>query len=146
MRLEDDKGASGGQCLHIPDRAGRPPRVLGKAVYRFSVTEPGAYCLWARTWWADAVSTRMSVTVDAELKPDLSGSYVLTDATCKRWHWTPLRRNGKLIKFRLEKGEHTLEIGNRVDGTKLDQVLLTTDAEYVPVAIEKTTGHLVRGK
>ena len=36
----------------------------------------------------------------------------------------------------LAAGRHTLIIRNREDGVKLDQFLLTTDADYRPVAFE----------
>ena len=144
MELKAESGASDGKCLHIPEKIGKPPEVLGKAVFKFKVTKPGIYYLWARTWWLDGCGDSMSVTMNKELKLDLTGSHTLMDSTHKHWHWVRLG-NRKPVKFRLRKGEHTLEIGNREDGTKLDQVLLTTDAEYVPVAIEEVTGHLVTG-
>lgn len=148
VKLDSDSGASGGKCLHIPDKAGKPPEVLGKAVFRFRVDEPGTYHLWVRTWWLDQCGDSFSVTMDKELKPSLEGAYALTGNPKKeRWHWVALRKDGEALKFRLKKGLHTLEIGNREDGPKFDQVLLlTTDADRIPVPGElwEATDHLVK--
>ena len=43
---------------------------------------------------------------------------------------------GKPERFTLAQGTHTLVISNNEDGTKIDQLLITDDEEYVPTAIE----------
>ena len=53
------------------------------------------------------------------------------------WHWDPIgdRGGSKLAVFNLSTGVHTIKVKAREDGTKLDQMLLTNDLDFVPSGI-----------
>lgn len=118
---------SGDACLVVPEGAGKPPKVGGSAVLDFEVAEAGTYVLWTRAWWTDRCGNSVSVAVD-DGKP-----CIVEDSTYKSWHWLKL----KAVTFNLSAGKHRLKLLNREDGVRLDQFLLTTDAGFVPVGIEK---------
>lgn len=125
IRLRDDAEASNGKCVEIPRKAGNPPEVQGRAVYSITIENPGEYILWGRVWWEDSCGNSLSLVMD--------GGNAFTfgqDSTYKYWHWVP----GPT--YTLGKGTHSLDILNREDGVRLDQVFLTQDKDYVPVGFE----------
>ncbi len=127
------KEASGNRYLEIPQGKGNPPEVkAGEAAWSFTLKEEGTYYLWCRVWWADSCGNSFDVSLDGA-KPFIFGQ----DATYKSWHWvrSPLR----LSQLELKAGTHALKIGNREDGVRVDQLLLTNDKRFVPVDIETVT-------
>jgi hypothetical protein len=133
LREKLAKGASGGQYLEIAQGQGNPPKVeTGKAEFKIVIPEDGDYVLWCRTFWSDECGNSFSINLD-QAKPFILGE----DSTFKTWHWVkaPLR----LKQLTLTKGPHTLTVRNREDGVCLNQILLTTDRQYVPVDAEPVT-------
>ena len=125
------KGASGGKYLEIPQGKGNPPEVTnGVAIIRFDVAAEGKYYLWGRTWWEDSCGNSFTLRID-DGKPFGFGQ----DGTYARWHWVRM----PALRFRLSKGTHTLQVINREDGARLDQVLFTTSKRFVPVGVEDST-------
>ncbi len=133
IRDKVSKELSGGRYLEIAQGKGNPPAVeAGKAVYTLAIPEDGDYILWCRAFWSDECGNSFSVNLD-DAKPFILGE----DSTLKSWHWVkaPLR----IKQLTLTKGTHTLTIRNREDGVRLNQILLTTDRQVVPVDAEKVT-------
>lgn len=125
--------ASGGAYLEVAQGQGNPPKVTtGQARLRFTVSEAGTYMLWCRVWWLDECGNSFSVQID-DTRPFTFGQ----DATYKTWHW--VKSPSRLRQLKLDAGEHTMVLGNREDGMRIDQVLLTTDRRLVPVDIERVT-------
>lgn len=122
------KSASGGRCLDVPQGVGKPPDVGGEAVLALRVAAAGEYVLWARVWWLDSCGNSLTLVLDGG-RPFAFGQ----DATYTSWHWV------RGMKVTLAAGAHELRIQNREDGVKVDQVLLTRDADYVPVGAEEAT-------
>ena len=58
----------------------------------------------------------------------------LEDSVYKTWHWVKLQKPLR----QLAAGSHLLVLGNREDGSGVDQILLTQDADYRPTGIEST--------
>lgn len=52
------------------------------------------------------------------------------------WHWVQIKAEGaaSAAKFTLSQGTHTLRIAYREDGTKLDQLIITNNANFNPNA------------
>ncbi len=124
------RGASADRYLEIPQGSGNPPKMTnGHAVVEFRVDDAGTYYLWCRVWWFDECGNSMSMNID-DSRPFTFGQ----DATYKTWHW--VRAPRRLKQLKLKAGAHRLNIRNREDGIKLDQVLLTDDKRYVPVGVE----------
>ena len=117
-----DDAASGGACLELPEGAGKPPQVNVPVRYVASVREAGRYRAWLRTWWQDSCGNSLSVRV-GDSPPETVGQ----DAVYWRWHWVPAH-----AVVELEPGPVKVEIGNREDGVRIDQLLLCPDADFVP--------------
>jgi len=146
MVLTADKKASGGKCLLVPDGPGdkeinpgwdptkeKEPTGKGFAVFKFNVPKDGKYYLWARANWHSGCANSVWVRFDGGTPHKLGD-----DGTYRRWHWVMFisRRHPT---FRLKKGEHTLMIVNREDGTRIDQIILTPKGpkDYIPVGVEE---------
>ena len=129
------EGASGGAYLEIPEDAGNPPK-LDKGLARFEVdlAAAGGYTLWARVWWEGECSNSFTVRID-DHPPFILGD----NATYKAWHWVKYPVARMVRPVRLDKGRHTIVFHNREDGVRIDQVVLSADARFVPVGIEKPT-------
>ncbi len=128
-------GASGEVYLEIPEDAGNPPK-LNKGLARFSVDVPeaGGYTLWARVYWEGECSNSFTVEID-ESAPFLFGE----NATYKQWHWVKYPVARMVPPINLTKGRHTITFRNREDGVRLDQIILSPNRRFVPVAIEGAT-------
>lgn len=133
-RPADDalKQASGRKYLDIPQRKSPAEDEVavrtGKATYVFEVDTDGEYVLWCRVWWTDECSNSFSVRLDGG-PPFTIGQ----DASFGNWHWVGTAPG--LKQLRLASGSHALDILEREDGVKLDQILLTPDKAYVPVDV-----------
>lgn len=127
---------SGEGYLEIPDGVypeGTPKEIApnkGEATFTFTVTSPGSYTVWSRTWWKDGCGNSVFVQID-----DQTAAKLGEDGTYKWWHWVNL----KGARFKLSAGKHVFKFLGREDGIKLDQVFLTQDDEYVPEGIRPVT-------
>ena len=86
----------------------------------------------------ESVRTRRGNVVD--LSCDMGSKIVGESATYNTWHWV------KGPSFQAQKGTVKVELNAREDGVFIDQVMLTSDLERVPVGIElppaRATGDL----
>ena len=142
MRIAEDKDASGGRCIEIPDKAGTPEDgKFARAVYKLKIAKPGLYTFWCRRKWLDGCGDTFAVRFDSEGKPrDLLKTEFLfggSDSKPVRWAWSPVFVKGKPRQFFLDRGEHVMEILNREDGPRFDVILLTNDRDYVPQGLEE---------
>jgi hypothetical protein len=127
------KGASGGRYLEIAQGKGNPPkREAGQAVFTVTVPADGDYTLWCRAFWSDECGNSFLINLD-QAKPFIIGE----DSTFKTWHW--VKAPVRLKQLTLTKGVHALTVRNREDGVCLNQLLLTSDKQYVPVDVERVT-------
>jgi len=127
LRTASKDTCSGGGYVEIPVQDPRgTDKVNGKAALAFHVKSPGKYYLHGRCWWYDGCGNSFGIQVDTLPKA------TLTDSTEKRWHWVRLRGEPLLLL----EGQHTLVISNSEDGARIDQVLLTSDPDFVPQGIE----------
>ncbi|MFA6291537.1 MAG: hypothetical protein WC637_07130 [Victivallales bacterium] len=119
---------SGDKFIEIEQGAGEGSKVGGLAKYKINLKEEGTYYFWARCWWLDSCGNSFGVKIGD--KPEfITGN----DGTYKSWHWVQAK-----IRLMLEKGVYDIEIGNREDGIKIDQILITNDRKLIPVDIEKS--------
>lgn len=121
MQLVRHTDTPSGKCLWIPEGAGKPPDVLGRSVFEFAVKKTAEYTIWLRTNWEDGCSNSVHAVVN-----DQAPYIVGEDGTYGYWKW----RKGPCI--RLKKGIHRLELRNREDGVRIDQILITPDSTYQP--------------
>jgi len=119
---------SQGRIIEIEQGAGEGSKVGGSAKYKINLKEDGTYYFWARCWWVDSCGNSFGVKIGD--KPEF---IMGNDGTYKSWHWIKAK-----ITLKLDKGVYDLEIGNREDGIKIDQILITSDRKLIPVEIEKS--------
>ena len=127
VRSEQDE-ASAGECVRIPFLGGEKntQRATGKIQLTIDVPEGGFAKLWFRTLWNGACANSFSIDV-AGLPPQTIGD----DGTYFRWEWRDLK------PVQLVKGKNIITVNQREDDVAIDQILVTTDLEYIPVGIEE---------
>ena len=96
----------------------------GTAVGKFNVTEEGDYRLYMRVKWCCACGNSFYFTVDEEPLE----VFAENGGTYGRWLWAYHTKGGQAYSVHLKPGEHTLRLAYKEDGSRLDQVLLTTRA------------------
>ena len=121
-------GASGGGVLEIPWDKNKT-KGIGSATYKFNVTTPGVYYVWARTFWANGCGNSVEVDVNGS-----DGKILGEDGTYDAWHWV-----GGKARVKLQAGVNTLVLKNRETGVKVDQFFFCQDKDYTPVGTRKAT-------
>jgi len=128
MEKRKDENASGGEYVEAPEGPEHQELSIGGSVtLPFKVTAPGNYELWLRVWWCCSCGNSLDLKLDGE---DLG---YITNNNLRVWQWMRCPKG----PFTLSAGEHVLVVGNREDGSRLDQVLFIADSEYVPAGIER---------
>jgi len=106
------------------NRGGRS--TTGSAVYPFEVEEPDEYFFWVRASAPGEKSSPVWVSIDGE------GTWRWDLETGSDWHW-----NDGGAHY-LSGGRHNLTLHWREDGLKVDEILITGDADYLPDAAGQT--------
>ncbi len=119
---------SGEKLIEIEQGAGEGSKAGGSAKYKVDIKEDGTYYVWARCWWLDSCGNSFGMKIGD--KPEF---IMGNDGTYKSWHWIKSK-----VSIKLDKGAYDIEILNREDGIKIDQILITNDRKLVPVDIEKS--------
>jgi hypothetical protein len=122
MEVAIDERASGKSYIYSPDGSGNqytPGPVM--AIYKAHILKAGEYILWGRVIAPDLSSDSFFVQMDDGF------DNLWTVALGNDWHWSTVndRGNADIMIFTLGRGEHTIRLKLREDGTKLDTLLLT---------------------
>ena len=130
FEIAADEDASNGRFIYVPDGTGNEytPGSTIMATYTINILEPEVYFLWGRIKAPHEQANSFFIQMDN--KPDNLWEVYIGDS----WRWYQANHRGTVdpIGFKLTKGIHTLRIKLREDGTKLDKLLLTNDAGFVP--------------
>jgi hypothetical protein len=94
----------------------------GKATYAVTLANSGTYTLWVRMYAATANNDSFWQSLDSGTKTPL------TAGNLGVWAWT------RGASFTVTAGSHSLVLGHRDEQTRADQIILTDDAAFVPVA------------
>lgn len=131
MTVASDASASGGQYVTTSTAN------AGSVTFTFTAPSAGSYYVWGKIEAVDGNSDSFFVSADG------GATDVYDDAQSYGgfWQWTvvngrgtsgtPFTLNPRV--FTLGAGTHTITFGGREVGAKLDQVLITNDAAFVPV-------------
>ena len=144
------KSASGGVYLHLlPDTRStsddflmsgenfsNQPGRMAVLLYSVRIQNPGRYYVWARAYSTGTEDNRIHVGLNGEW-PE-SGQRMQWCEGKHSWRWESAQRTeanhcgepGKIYLDIPEAGEHTIMFSMREDGFRLDQWLITTDAEF----------------
>ncbi len=137
MALGNSGNASSARFVSLPTNT----TTGGSAQLTLSVPQSDRYFVWVRVLAPNATPNAATVSVDGsaprELRVDanLAGSY----------QWLVVSLGNIPTAFSLGAGAHSIVLGRGLAGTQLDQVLLTTDPNYVPFEafVEAESGTVV---
>ncbi len=132
MRVDKDELAYGEEYVWVPGAPGARGIARGSVSWQLEVAEAGTYHLWGRVWapTPDDDSFNVKVTAGPFARHGLAGRTILPLATWSTgltqgvWKWRPFA-----TELTLPKGPAVLTLGAREDGTKIDRLLLTSEAE-----------------
>jgi hypothetical protein len=125
--IQSDPSASGGQFVEVPQGLGDNLNDAtlggpGQVGFSISIAVPGKYVLWART---------LTPSVKGE-----KGSFYVTQNGAKLREWLVPKSTAwkwnKVGALSLSAGMLNLAFRQRTDGTKLDQILLTSEKRFNP--------------
>ncbi|HKK61267.1 MAG TPA: GDSL-type esterase/lipase family protein [Bacteroidales bacterium] len=121
----DDEGASNGQYLTIEpgnnSTGAAPADSSGLLSYTFSIDQVGTYMLYARLICPSPNDDSFWIKMD-------NGSFAMwNNIDAPSWQWFEFGSG-----FSLLEGEHTLTIGFREDGAKLDKLWITNKRSDLP--------------
>jgi hypothetical protein len=118
---------SGAGYIHIPwDK--NETKGQGQATLKVNAAAPGAYYVWARTFWENGCGNSISLSVNGQER--ILGE----DGTYNKWHWV---NSGTRVE--VKKGLNTIVLKNRETGVKIDQVFFTDDPDYTPTKTRTVT-------
>lgn len=130
--LSDNK-ASGGKYVMVKSgnnsNDSAPATAAGWVDINFSVTRPTTYVLWLRTICPNANDDSFWLRLDNEDWSQWNGI-----PNSSSWKWNKCSRT-----FNMLEGEHTLHIGYREDGAKLDKLMFSC-LGTIPEGMGGTTG------
>ena len=135
MTVDKDESASGGKYVWMPGKPGeKGGSVLGSVTWRLNIPRSGDYYVWGRvlapTPEDDSFYVRVLKGAD-----DLIGMSEWHTGTHQQWEWAriTLNRAQELTPLALPVGEVRLQLRVREDGTKIDRLFITTDADKEPL-------------
>jgi beta-lactamase regulating signal transducer with metallopeptidase domain len=129
---QPDIYASGEKFIRVKDNVNsrENPPVSGSLKYKFRVTELGTYAIWARTKTDHSNEDSFWVRMDGE--EWIKWNDIRKSDT---WKWDTVRdwdKNERPVLYRLDRGEHTLELAYREENISLDKLLITNKINYRP--------------
>lgn len=125
MQKQADLGASNGVGTLVPATAGAG----GYLRYHFDLPRPMTVYPWARVQTPSTASDSFLIGIDGA--PPVAWQAPVTGT---RYQWTALRdgATGAPKGFILPAGAHTVRIYRGESGARLDRVLLTGSAQFIP--------------
>jgi hypothetical protein len=101
----------------------------GRASYEFEVPRKDIYYVYLRAKWRDDCGNSAWVRIDEDNWNNLEDEEGKIAEKNYKWAWHPLWVSGAPKGYELAAGKHTLWFNVREDGPKLDQWLISTEAQ-----------------
>jgi len=121
MQAVRDYSASNGEYIYVPNGAGNG----GEALYTFYVEKAGNYVVSGKTLAINGVDDSFFVEIDGS---GGSKKWFVQQSSVWQWDLVNNKNTGEdPVIFSLSKGEHTLKVRQREDGTKLDKLMITSN-------------------
>ena len=139
LQVAADDTASEGRYLFAPNGTKNqyiPSSIMG--TYTVDIQQAGEYIVLGRIKVIDKRDNSFFVQIDD------GPNYLWEIETGNYWHWDAVNDLDAAdpVKFSLNAGDHTIKMKLREDGTKLDKILLTNNATFVPRGEETIGVHL----
>lgn len=107
---------------------GKPGALPGKGSYVFDAPRDDTYYVNLRAKWYDDCGNSVWVKVDDSPWFELEDQNGQIGEKNYKWAWHQLYVRGHPKGFELKKGQHALWMDTREDGPRLDQWVVSTDA------------------
>ena len=125
MAIRSDSTASNGKFVEVPQGSGdnfsdATNGGPGQVHFAVSISQAATRALWARTKAPNAYNDSFYVTRNGALVSE----WQVPPSTSWKWN--------KVANLSLASGTENLAFRLREDGTQLDQIILTTDLNFVP--------------
>lgn len=135
FRVDEGEGASGGKFLWMPGKAGEagPGSAVARALWLVNIPKAGDYTLWARV----QAPTPSDDSFFVRIRQGHEEALPRTDwhtGQHPTWAWARVASTSKQtpVTIALKPGVALVEFTCREDGTKLDALFLTADADRQP--------------
>lgn len=129
IAIGNDTQASGNQYVYGTSAV----PMAAKAEYTFNINTGGTYYIWGRCYALSGTEDSFFFQLDGNptLTWHLSTQY-------HSWIWQKVSHDHIDQEFALAKGEHKITILTRDINSRLDKLIITRDANYVPSGKEDT--------
>jgi len=134
MTVDEDENASGGKYVWMPGEAGqRGGSIMGSVTWQLDIARAEDYYVWGRVLAPTPEDDSFYVQASTE-SGDLIGLSEWHTGTHQQWEWTrmTLNRTQEPTPLTLPEGEVSLQLRVREDGTKIDRLFITPDADREP--------------
>jgi len=151
QKSTEDPGirASGGKVVAIPKIPIGERVKEDRVAYHVTIPREDTYYLWIRTYWSaindiDNDEIIFHNKLGVSIQGDATDRFFGGDATYEILHWVALRDRDQAWPLKLKKGITTITLKANDPGIRIDQLLLTTDAKFMPAGVyPPTLGALV---
>ena len=133
--VPSSKGASGDKMVQaLPNSgtnlAGTEIENSPRMDFDIDFVKTGTHYVWIRGWSSDSDDNSVHVGINGNM---ISTADKLEYPATSAWEWTKSTKDGADAEINIPStGVNTLNIWMREDGTRLDKIVLTTSAGYVP--------------
>lgn len=142
----DKEGFSGnGFVQNLPDhrpegteKGPRSPQDQSgpELIWKIKINQSGKYYIWIRGYSIGGESNGCHIVIDDNFIRNASGTNISGFRPHKTWVWENKHEEyAKSPVIEMEEGIHTLHLFGRDDGFRCDQILLTTDKDFIPEGI-----------
>lgn len=133
MVVAEDPQASGGKYVWTPGEPGAKGGGQGSVTWRLRVVREGTYYIWGRVMAPTPDDDSFYVRVFTESAEPISDAEWRT-GTHEQWEWASvsLDRQTSPTPIVLPSGGVSLQLRTREDGTKVDRLYITPDADDRP--------------
>jgi hypothetical protein len=133
MVVAEGPEASGGEYVWTPGEPGEKGGGQGSVTWRLRVLREGTYYVWGRIMAATPDDDSFLVRVLAESSEPVTNAEWHT-GTHEQWEWVglSLARQTEVTPIALPSGEVSIQLRTREDGTRIDRLFITPDADERP--------------
>jgi len=129
-----DEEASGGRYIFGSSSVPKS----GRIEYNFEIQQAGAYYIWGRCFSLSNIEDSFFIVVDGS-------NDTLTwhlDQDFNVWKWQKVSDWYQVKSFQFNSGWHSLTVIIRDINARLDNILITSDPDYIPVGKEERDKHI----
>lgn len=102
-------------------------------VWKVKINKPGKYYIWVRGYSLGGESNGCHVVLDDNFVENAGGTNISGFRPHKQWVWeNKYKEYAQPPVIEISEGMHTLHLFGRDDAFRCDQILLTTDEDFVP--------------